>query len=47
MVNRLMDQQLCVAEEQAVAQVADAAAFGEVQKLQVRRRVVVDALMVG
>jgi len=34
-VNRLMDQALCVAEEQAVAQVAEAAGFGEVQKLQV------------
>jgi hypothetical protein len=35
LVNRLMDQQLCLAEEQAVARVADAAAFGDVQKLQV------------
>lgn len=35
LVNRLMDQQLCVAEEQALASVADAAAFGEVQKVQV------------
>jgi hypothetical protein len=35
LVNRLMDQALCVAEEQALANVADAAAFGEVQKVQV------------
>jgi hypothetical protein len=31
----LTDQALCVAEEEAVAQVAEAAAYGEVQKLQV------------
>lgn len=36
LVNRLTDQQLCVAEEQAVTNVADAASFGEVQKVQVR-----------
>jgi hypothetical protein len=34
LVNRLMDQQLCLAEEQAVTNVADAAGFGEVQKVQ-------------
>jgi hypothetical protein len=36
LVNRLTDQALCVAEGEAVAQVAEAAAYGEVQKLQVR-----------